>query len=166
MQPHLLVSDPPYGVEYDPDWRNRAGASDTKRTGKVLNDHRADWREFWVLFPGEVAYVWHGALHASTVADSLLARDFEIRSQSSGQRNGTCSGGGTTTGSTSPAGTRCGAGALERGQDAVDPLVIPSRDQDAATIHGTQKPVECEAMSDADLDETLRVMNAVLGAER
>ena len=48
-----------------------AGAAATKRTGKVLNDDRADWREAWALFPGDVAYVWHGALHATTVAESL-----------------------------------------------------------------------------------------------
>ena len=71
VKPLLLVSDPPYGVEYDPSWRNQAGAAKTKRTGKVLNDDRADWREAWALFPGDVAYVWHGALHA--------ARGVEIR---------------------------------------------------------------------------------------
>ncbi|MGH6811541.1 MAG: hypothetical protein ACREDM_04100 [Methylocella sp.] len=49
-KPHLLVSDPPYGVDYDPAWRNEAGVSTTKRTGKVANDDRADWREAWVLF--------------------------------------------------------------------------------------------------------------------
>ena len=37
-KPHLMVTDPPYGVDYDPAWRNRAGASTTKRIGKVLND--------------------------------------------------------------------------------------------------------------------------------
>lgn len=36
VKPLLLVSDPPYGVEYDPSWRNQAGAAKTKRTGKVL----------------------------------------------------------------------------------------------------------------------------------
>ena len=50
-------------------------------TGKVLNDDRADWREAWALFPGDVAYVWHGALHASTVAASLEASGFAVRSQ-------------------------------------------------------------------------------------
>ena len=45
VKPHLCVSDPPYGVSYDPAWRNRAGISRTDRVGKVLNDHRADWRE-------------------------------------------------------------------------------------------------------------------------
>ena len=81
VRPHLLVSDPPFGVSYDPSWRNRAGLSATKRTGKVLNDDRADWREAWALFPGEVIYAWHGALHATTVAESLEACGFAIRSQ-------------------------------------------------------------------------------------
>ncbi len=81
VRPLLMVTDPPYGVEYDPSWRNQAGAARTKRTGKVLNDDRADWREAWALFPGDVAYVWHGALHAATVADSLVAAGFAIRSQ-------------------------------------------------------------------------------------
>ena len=81
VKPLLMVTDPPYGVEYDPGWRNKAGAAATKRTGKVLNDDRADWREAWALFPGDVAYVWHGALHATTVAESLSASGFNIRSQ-------------------------------------------------------------------------------------
>ena len=29
VRPHLLVSDPPYGVSYDPGWRNETGASKT-----------------------------------------------------------------------------------------------------------------------------------------
>ncbi|TCH99201.1 site-specific DNA-methyltransferase, partial [Roseococcus sp. SYP-B2431] len=81
VRPHLMVTDPPYGVNYDPAWRNRAGLSDTHRTGIVENDHRADWREAWALFPGDVAYVWHGALHATTVADSLTSCGFDIRAQ-------------------------------------------------------------------------------------
>jgi hypothetical protein len=76
-----MVTDPPYGVGYDPAWRNAAGAAATRRTVKVLNDDRADWREAWALFPGEVAYVWHGGLHAATVAESLEASGYEVRSQ-------------------------------------------------------------------------------------
>jgi DNA modification methylase len=81
--PHLMVTDPPYGVNYDPAWRERSGLSDgsTLARGEVLNDNRADWREAWLLFPGDVAYVWHSALHASTVATSLEAAGFLIRSQ-------------------------------------------------------------------------------------
>jgi ParB-like chromosome segregation protein Spo0J len=81
VKPHLMISDPPYGVHYDPSWRNKAGVAGTRRTGKVLNDDRADWREAWALFPGDIAYVWHGALHATTVAESLEVAGFAIRSQ-------------------------------------------------------------------------------------
>lgn len=41
--PHLMTTDPPYGGEYDPEWRNREGLSETKRTGVVANDDRVDW---------------------------------------------------------------------------------------------------------------------------
>ena len=27
VEPHLMVTDPPYGVSYDPAWRNQAGRS-------------------------------------------------------------------------------------------------------------------------------------------
>ena len=77
----LMVTDPPYGVNYEPAWRNEACGTKTKRTGTVKNDDRADWTEAWALFPGDVAYVWHAALHAGTVADNLGSAGFDIRSQ-------------------------------------------------------------------------------------
>jgi hypothetical protein len=79
--PDLMVTDPPYGVNYDPQWRHRAGVNKSARTGKVENDGRADWEDAWALFPGNIAYVWHGALHASTVAASLERQGFTIRAQ-------------------------------------------------------------------------------------
>lgn len=80
-KPHLMVTDPPYGVSYDASWRNDALDSDSKAIGKVLNDDRADWREAWVLFPGSVAYVWHAWSKANIVQDSLEACKFTTRSQ-------------------------------------------------------------------------------------
>ncbi len=81
-KPGLMVADPPYGVLYDASWRLRAGLNTaTAATGKVANDDRADWTETWKLFPGDVAYVWHGGLHAAEVARSLEAAGFVIRSQ-------------------------------------------------------------------------------------
>jgi hypothetical protein len=79
--PHLMVTDPPYGVSYQPQWRNRVVRSDGTRVGalavgEVLNDDRSDWREAWALFPGDVAYVWHAALHTSEVLNSLEAAGF------------------------------------------------------------------------------------------
>jgi DNA modification methylase len=81
-KPALMVTDPPYGVDYDPSWRGRAdGKKSGRATGKVLNDDRSDWREAWEHFPGDVAYVWHAGLRAGVVADSLKACGFELRSQ-------------------------------------------------------------------------------------
>lgn len=77
--PRLMVTDPPYGVSYDPGWRERdLGKGGT--SGKIRNDHRADWRAAWKLFPGDVVYVWHAALHTSTVQRSLEAAGFLPRS--------------------------------------------------------------------------------------
>src|SRR5450631_2290930 len=45
VKPTLLVTDQPYGVQYDPEWRKRAGVNNSNRMGKVRNDDRADWRE-------------------------------------------------------------------------------------------------------------------------
>lgn len=91
VKPHLMVTDPPYGVEYEAGWRNEAmpNKNDPKRwkdgsgraTGTVLNDDKADWREAWALFPGDVAYIWHAGNMAHVVAESLLACDFGIRAQ-------------------------------------------------------------------------------------
>jgi DNA modification methylase len=81
-QPHLMVADPPYGVDYDPSWRvHRRVSSGKLAQGKVLNDDRADWRQAYALFTGDVAYVWHGALHADIVAADLAACGLQIRAQ-------------------------------------------------------------------------------------
>ena len=81
-EPHLMVTDPPYGVSYEPSWRSRRTLSRGKLAqGKVLNDDRADWREAYALFAGDVAYVWHGALHGDVVGGDLTACGFELRAQ-------------------------------------------------------------------------------------
>jgi DNA modification methylase len=146
VRPHLMVTDPPYGVEYDPGWRNQAGASQTQRTGKVLNDDRADWREAWALFPGDVAYVWHGALHAGTVAGSLIASGFDIRSQIIWTKERLVLSRGHYHWQHEPCwyavrSSDNGAWSGDRKQTTVWP--ISSKAQDAETVHGTQKPVEC-----------------------
>ena len=149
-RPHLMVTDPPYGVDYDPAWRNRAGLSSTDRIGKVLNDHRADWREAWALFPGDVAYVWHGALHASEVTESLAASGFQIRSQIIWAKERLVMGRGHYHWQHEPCwyavrGTGHWTG--DRKQTTLWSIPTKASDQngalDPATVHSTQKPVEC-----------------------
>ena len=81
LAPRLMVTDPPYGVGYDPGWRHRLRRSQRTAVGAVMNDDRADWKAAWELFGGDVAYVWHAALKAPIVAASLEAANFAIRSE-------------------------------------------------------------------------------------
>lgn len=144
VKPHLMVTDPPYGVEYDPEWRSKAGINKNKaKMGVVLNDDRADWRETWALFPGEVAYIWHGGLHAATVADSLVACGFSIRSQIIWSKDRFPLSRGHYHWQHEPcwyAVKGAGHWAGDRKQATV--WNIPARD-DSGVGHGTQKPVEC-----------------------
>ncbi len=79
-RPILMVTDPPYGVNYDPNWRNEAGKG-TRAIGKVANDDLIDWKEAWKLFPGSVVYVWHASFFISKIQESLELCDFEVVSQ-------------------------------------------------------------------------------------
>ena len=86
VEPHLMVTDPPYGVSYDPDWRNRAERADgtqigASSLGEVDNDEEPDWTDAWKLFPGDVAYIWHASLFGPVVQGGLIDAGFEMRSQ-------------------------------------------------------------------------------------
>lgn len=76
-----MVTDPPYGVSYDPSWRDKLLGKPGVSLGVVANDHRADWRAAWALFPGDVAYVWHSGLYGSVVQESLRIARFDTRAQ-------------------------------------------------------------------------------------
>lgn len=143
-KPHLMVTDPPYGVAYDPSWRHRIGVNKSNKRGKVQNDERADWREAWALFPGDIVYVWHGALHAATVAESLKASGFTIRSQIVWAKERLVMSRGDYHWQHEP----CWYAVRKKGNWTGDRKqttlwTIPSGNQDAETRHATQKPVEC-----------------------
>ena len=142
--PVLMVTDPPYGVDYDPAWRHRAGVNNSKRVGKVENDSRAEWGAAWALFPGRIAYVWHGALHAPTVAESLIQQGFTIRAQIIWAKERLVIGRGDYHWQHEP----CWYAVRDKGHWLGDRKqttlwTIPTGGQDAETQHGTQKPVEC-----------------------
>jgi DNA modification methylase len=146
VAPHLMVTDPPYGVEYDASWRQKAsvGGKGTA-VGKVLNDDRADWSEAWALFTGDVAYVWHADRFSPTVADSLEANGFEMRALIIWAKSQLVMGRGHYHSQHEPCwyvvrskGTGHWAG--DRKQTTLWQIDKPRKSE---TGHSTQKPVEC-----------------------
>lgn len=149
VRPHLMVTDPPYGVEYDPDWRNRADRANGKpygasAVGQVMNDGQSDWRDAWALFPGEVAYIWHAGRHASSVQASLEASDFEIRCQLIWAKPRFAISRGHYHWQHEPCwyAVRKGGTGHWSGDRSQTTLWTISHNK-SETGHGTQKPVEC-----------------------
>lgn len=150
VKPHLMVTDPPYGVEYDADWRNKAKRADGtviggKAIGKVENDDKADWREAWALFPGDVAYVWHAGNMAHVVADSLLATDLHIRAQIIWAKSQFVIGRGDYHPQHEPCwyAVRKGKVGHYDGGRKQSTLWQIDKPKKSETGHSTQKPVEC-----------------------
>lgn len=78
-KPILMVTDPPYGVEYDPKWREGVDLQVGMRSkGKVLNDDRYDWSEAYSLFTGDIAYVWHSAKYTHKFAENIENSGFDL----------------------------------------------------------------------------------------
>lgn len=153
VKPHLMVTDPPYGVNYDPNWRS--DLDPVKRaTGKVANDDRADWAETYALFPGDVVYVWHDWKAYPVVMKGLSDCGFQERAQiiwvkphfvlSRGHyhpRHEPCVYAVKKTAN--------GHWSGDRKQDTVWEIANgtfqggKAKAEDEKTGHGTQKPVEC-----------------------
>jgi DNA modification methylase len=85
-KPVLMVTDPPYGIELDSEWRDRAGLNGCgaaessymkKRTTghtetTISGDTRADWSEAFELVPSlSIAYVWHASVFTREVLNGL-----------------------------------------------------------------------------------------------
>lgn len=153
VKPHLMVTDPPYGVDYDPEWRGKAKNADgsllstgkNRAVGVVQNDDKADWREAWALFPGDVAYVWHAGNMAHVVAESLLACDLHIRAQVIWAKSHFAIGRGDYHPQHEPCwyAVRKGKAGHYDGGRKQSTLWQIDKPQKSETGHSTQKPVEC-----------------------
>jgi DNA modification methylase len=146
VAPHLMVTDPPYGVDYDPAWRTRAGVNlNPLKLGKVQNDERADWRQAWELYPGDVAYVWHADRHASEVQASLEAAGMSIVAQIIWAKDRLVLSRGDYHWQHEPCWYAVRQGKVHHwagDRDKTTLWHIAARD-DSGHGHGTQKPVEC-----------------------
>jgi DNA modification methylase len=148
VKPHLMVTDPPYGVEYAADWRaevNRDGPNSNRAVGKVQNDDRADWSAAWTLFPGGVAYVWHGERQLISMGEQLGASDFEPRNLIVWAKSQIVFGRGHyhSKHETCWYAVKKGATGHWSGDRTQSTLWQIDKPQKSETGHSTQKPVEC-----------------------
>jgi len=156
-KPFIMVTDPPYGVEYDPKWRLNSGLNkiwQKRAEGKVLNDDILDWTESYKLFPGHVAYVWHAGRFAGNTINNLHEAGFEIRTQIIWVKKNLVIGRGHYHFQHEPCwyAVRKGNSAKwcgDRKQSTIWEIQNMHRTQgnvdDGKTIHSTQKPIECMA---------------------
>lgn len=157
VAPFLMVTDPPYGVEYDANWRNERGTLQSDGSGKtggggraigaVLNDGVADWREAWMLFPGDVAYVWHASLKTSIVEASLASCGFAMRAMIVWAKTQFAIGRGDYHWKHELCWYAVREGRTARFTDDRTQTTVWDIDKPLAseTGHSTQKPVECMA---------------------
>jgi DNA modification methylase len=155
VKPHLMVTDPPYGVNYDPNWRNepeklnlKSGSAMKPRTaavGRVLNDDRSDWTETWALFPGDVVYIWHGERQSPELVAHLRNCGFEPRNLIVWAKSSLV----ISRGHYHPQHETCwyavrkSATAHWAGDRKQSTLWQIDKPRKSETGHGTQKPVEC-----------------------
>ena len=154
-EPRLMVTDPPYGVEYDPTWRDEAAAKGLiekadRRRGRVQNDERVDWAEAWALFPGAVVYCWHDGRRAGTVQATLESAGFEIRAQIIWAKDRMAISRGHYHWQHEPCwyAVRRGQSAEwigDRSQTTLWKIGVMDVGDTDTKVHATQKPLECMA---------------------
>lgn len=146
--PQMMVTDPPYGVEYDPSWRAEAGINKNKaKMGIVKNDDRVDWTETWKLFPGDVVYVWHAGRFSSRVQESIENAGFNVRAQIIWGKDRMALSRGDYHWQHEPCWYAVREGKpAKRNDDRTQTTLweIVAR-EDSGHGHGTQKPLECMA---------------------
>ena len=151
--PVLMVTDPPYGVEYDAAWRNEAAAKGylsyaARRTRPVTNDHRMDWSDAWRLFPGDVAYTWSPpGDHVILTGLALQSAGYTIRNQIMWRKPHFPISRGHYTYQHEPCwyAVKHGATAHWIGDATASTVWDISLDRNVEGGHSTQKPLECMA---------------------
>ena len=153
--PSLMVTDPPYGVNYDPTWRHKAGINNSSRKGKVVNDDRAGWRDAYALFTGNIAYVWCASQRSAEVHADLLSCNFIPYYQIIWNKQQAAFGRGDYHWKHEPCWYVVRRGEKHnwsggRKQTTVWDITSilqasKQSDEDAAEVHSTQKPIECMA---------------------
>jgi DNA modification methylase len=149
--PILMVTDPPYGVSYAPEWRKDAGLNNSQNIGKVLNDDRYDWSEAYSLFSGDIAYVWHSSSYTHKFAEHIENSGFDLINLIVWSKNRFALSRGDYHHQHEPLWYAVKKGVNHNWQGKRDQSTVweidnysgGATDGEERTGHGTQKPLEC-----------------------
>ncbi len=143
--PELMVTDPPYGVNYDANWRNEALTKSQRATGQVSNDNRADWTEAYSLWGGKVAYVWHDGKVTPLIGGNLESCGLVLRNLIIWGKNQHAISRGNYHHKHEPCwyAVRKGENAGWIGDRSQTTLWEIDKPRKSETGHSTQKPIEC-----------------------
>ncbi len=155
-RPVAMVTDAPYGVQYDPEWRDgKDGQVGGQRArGKVTNDDRYDWSEVLQLFSVPVLYYWYAATFTGEVCDSIKRAGYKIVSQIIWGKQNFVFGRGDYHWQHEPCLYCVLEGNTHNWQGARDQSTLweiknnnpfGNAKQEEKFGHGTQKPIECMA---------------------
>lgn len=150
-----MVTDPPYGVNYDPTWRMKGlKQHKIKSVGLIENDHRIDWTEAYSLFTGNIAYVWHSGKYSHIIAQNLIDCGYEIAYQIIWNKNSGAIGRGDIHWKHEPCLYAIKKGKPHNWQGSRDVWSVwdiqnlSARNvqlSEGQSGHGSQKPLECMA---------------------
>lgn len=145
VRPTLMVTDPPYGVEYDASWRNKLNGRSDTANGKVLNDDQADWSAAYRLFEGDVGYIWHATSFQHVVYKGIIESGFEVRANIVWVKNKLTISRGHYHYQHEPCFYICrkGKSANWMGDRKQSTVWNIDKNKKSETGHSTQKPVEC-----------------------
>jgi site-specific DNA-methyltransferase (adenine-specific) len=152
-KPILMVTDPPYGVNYDPEWREGRDLGVGKRSkNTVLNDDRYDWSDAYALFTGDIAYIWHSAKYTHKFAKNIENSGFELISLIFWAKNRIVFGRGDYQNQHEPLWYAVRKGKKHNWQGKRDQSTVweiannnpfGNSNTEEKWGHGTQKPLEC-----------------------
>jgi DNA modification methylase len=78
--PVLLITDPPYGVEFEPTWRRKLGAVKDDYM-EPEHDRERSWAAAWACSPGEIAYIWHSDKQRVALELALIDAGWQPRQE-------------------------------------------------------------------------------------
>jgi DNA modification methylase len=153
--PEIMVTDPPYGVDYDPHWRDNVVGEFGQRAARgngALNDNRLDWSDAFKLFSGDVTYIWHAGKFAAEVAHQITNSGFDIRNQIIWKKQHFALSRGDYHWMHEPCWYAVRSGKKsgwcgDRTQSTVWEIssLNPAGRKEERVAHGNQKPIECMA---------------------